>query len=301
MAGSISCSLASGCRSPRSATRNGGKLEKHGAAGSREKPRMVESHRCGRLQPRRPDRLHPREPRLNTRFPASEREPVTMHVKDFDKNGFSEQIVSRYSAGRQLSDGAARRSDQDTAVPEIAVSKLQGLRAANDDRHLPGEGAGRRHGQEGAHVRHDDGEERRQRRVHARAVPVRGAGRLQCTEFSPAITIGMARSNVLLAGNFDGVKPEIGRMHAGYGVFLRGDGKGGFVARRSVESGFFVPGQARDIQRVRTRQGELYVVTRNNDRPLVFRATPRVALHASSKERTRTAARASTGAVAASG
>ncbi|PYP34512.1 MAG: hypothetical protein DMD46_16355, partial [Gemmatimonadetes bacterium] len=30
--------------------------------------------------------------------------------------------------------------------------------------------------------------------------------------------------------------------------------------------------QARDIERVRTRRGDLYVVTRNNDRPLIFRA-----------------------------
>jgi hypothetical protein len=86
--------------------------------------------------------------------------------------------------------------------------------------------------------------------------------------------------DLLLAGNFDGVKPEIGRMDAGYGLFLHGDGKGGFAPQRATESGFLVPGQARDIQRVRTRQGELYVVTRNNDRPLVFRAAPRGSLHA---------------------
>jgi enediyne biosynthesis protein E4 len=86
--------------------------------------------------------------------------------------------------------------------------------------------------------------------------------------------------DLLVAGNFDGVKPEIGRMHAGYGVFLRGDGKGGFAAQRATESGFFVPGQARDIQRVRTRQGDLYVVTRNNDRALVFRAAPSGVLQA---------------------
>ena len=37
------------------------------------------------------------------------------------------------------------------------------------------------------------------------------------------------------------------------------------------ESGFFVPGQARDIQRLRTARGDLYIVARNNDRPLFFR------------------------------
>jgi len=68
------------------------------------------------------------------------------------------------------------------------------------------------------------------------------------------------------------VKPEIGRMSAGYGVYLRGDGKGHFTPVRALESGFFVPGQTRDIQRVRTRAGSIYIVSRNNDRPLVFRA-----------------------------
>jgi hypothetical protein len=39
-----------------------------------------------------------------------------------------------------------------------------------------------------------------------------------------------------------------------------------------VESGFFVPGQSRDIQRVRSPSADLYLVSRNDDRPLVFRA-----------------------------
>jgi hypothetical protein len=86
---------------------------------------------------------------------------------------------------------------------------------------------------------------------------------------------GDGHRDLLLAGNFDGVKPEIGRMSASYGLFLRGDGRGGFTPVEAAASGFSVPGRARDIQRLRTRQGDLYVVTRNDDRPLVFRATPR--------------------------
>jgi len=53
---------------------------------------------------------------------------------------------------------------------------------------------------------------------------------------------------------------------------LRGDGKGHFTPVRELESGFFVPGQARDIKRVRTRAGNIYIVSRNNDRPLIFRS-----------------------------
>src|SRR5207248_882667 len=55
------------------------------------------------------------------------------------------------------------------------------------------------------------------------------------------------------------------------GELLRDEGAGRFTPVPAAQSGFFVPGQARDIQRVRTRRGDLYVVTRNNDRPLIFR------------------------------
>jgi len=80
--------------------------------------------------------------------------------------------------------------------------------------------------------------------------------------------------DLLLAGNFDGVKPEIGRMGASYGLFLRGNGRGGFTPVEAEQSGFLVRGEARDIQRLRTRHGDVYIVTRNNDRPLFFSATP---------------------------
>jgi hypothetical protein len=56
-------------------------------------------------------------------------------------------------------------------------------------------------------------------------------------------------------------------------VFLRGQGKGRFIPVRTADSGFLVPGQSRDIQRVRTNKGDIYIVARNNDRPLVFRST----------------------------
>jgi hypothetical protein len=82
---------------------------------------------------------------------------------------------------------------------------------------------------------------------------------------------GDGRSDLLMAGNFDGVEPQIGKMSAGYGVYLRGDGKGHFTPVKALDSGFFVPGQARDIQSIRTRIGRIYIVSRNNDRPLVFR------------------------------
>jgi hypothetical protein len=84
---------------------------------------------------------------------------------------------------------------------------------------------------------------------------------------------GDGKLDLLLAGNFTGFKPEIGSMSASYGLFLHGDGRGRFTPSAPSESGFFVSGEARDIERVAGRRGSAYIVTRNNDGPLVFRAT----------------------------
>jgi hypothetical protein len=209
---------------------------------------------------------------LNTRLQANAKEPVTMYVKDFAHNGFVQQIISYYNHGRAypltLRDDLIRsltflkdrypnykdyakknvadvfpQKDLADAVVKNAYTFATTLMRNNGDGTftmvpLP---------------------------LEAQIAPVYG---IYASDLD-----GDGRPDLLLAGNFDGVKPEIGKMDAGYGLYLRGDGKGHFTPVREVESGFLVPGQARDIQRVRTRKGNIYIVSRNNDRPLIFRAS----------------------------
>ncbi|PYO34452.1 MAG: hypothetical protein DMD74_10690 [Gemmatimonadetes bacterium] len=209
---------------------------------------------------------------LNTRLRASASEPVTMYVKDFDGNGSVEQIVTCYNEG--VSYPITMRDDLIRALPYLKARYLNYKNYARQtvtDIFSPAELAG-------AIVK--------QARTFATAL-ARNNGDGSFTlvplpleaQLAPVYGIlardldGDGKPDLLLAGNFDGVKPEIGRMSASYGLLLRGDGTGRFAPVRAAESGFFVPGQARDIQTIRTRQGELVVVTRNNDRPLVFRST----------------------------
>ncbi|MBA2245839.1 MAG: VCBS repeat-containing protein [Gemmatimonadetes bacterium] len=208
---------------------------------------------------------------LNTRLRAAADEPATMYVKDFNRNGFVEQIVSYYNNGASyplvLRDDLikslsflktrflkyadyAERSATDIFTPEALAD------AVLKEAHTFATTLVRNNG-DGSFT----------------LVPLPTEA-----QFAPVYGIlasdldGDGKLDLLLAGNFDGVKPEIGRMSASYGLFLRGDGKGNFAPVRAAQSGFLVPGQARDIQRIRTQEGELYVVARNNDRPLVFRA-----------------------------
>ena len=209
---------------------------------------------------------------LNSRWTASASKPLTMHVKDFDKNGFNEQIVSAYMG--DTSYPIVLRDDLIKTLPYLKTRFLNYKDYANQtvtDIFSP-----------------DELKDAVVKQVYTFAsalVRSEGKGRYtlvplpldaQKTSIHGMLAADYDRDgalDLLVAGNFDGVKPEIGRIHAGYGVFLRGDGKGGFAASPPRESGFFVPGQARDIQRLRTRRGDLYVVTRNNDSPLVFRAS----------------------------
>ena len=208
---------------------------------------------------------------LNIRLHASANEPATMYVKDFAQNGFVQQIISYYNNGRAypltLRDDLIRsltflkdrylnykdyakqtvadvipEKDLADAVVKNAFTFATTLVRNNGDGSftmipLP---------------------------LEAQVAPVYG---ILASDFD-----GDGKLDLLLAGNFDGVKPELGKMDAGYGLYLRGDGKGHFTPVRTVNSGFFVPGQARDIERVRTPNGDRYVVTRNNDRPLIFRS-----------------------------
>jgi hypothetical protein len=77
--------------------------------------------------------------------------------------------------------------------------------------------------------------------------------------------------DVLGGGNFYGVSTYQGRYDASYGLVLRNDGKGSFTALSPVETGFLLNGEIRDIRSVRTAQGTLMVVARNNAGLQIFK------------------------------
>ncbi|MCC7505386.1 MAG: VCBS repeat-containing protein [Saprospiraceae bacterium] len=81
---------------------------------------------------------------------------------------------------------------------------------------------------------------------------------------------GDGKTDVLCGGNFLGCKPEFGYMDADYGLFLKGDGQGGFKAIRARESGFRLDGQVRDIRPARVAGKPAWLVARNNAAVEIF-------------------------------
>ncbi len=208
---------------------------------------------------------------VNSRIHATASEPVSMYVKDFAQTGFLQQIVSYYDGGKEYP--LALRDDLIRSLgflkeryPTFASYARQTVPEVFPQKEL------------------SDAVIRKAYTFATTLFRNNGDGSFTMIPLPPEAQLapvygilahdfdGDGKSDLLLAGNFDGLKPELGKMDASYGLFLRGDGKGHFSPVRAIDSGFLVTGQVRDIERVRTASGDRYLVARNNDRPLLFRS-----------------------------
>ncbi|HTR32003.1 MAG TPA: VCBS repeat-containing protein [Puia sp.] len=109
-----------------------------------------------------------------------------------------------------------------------------------------------------------------------------GKGHFTCqplparAQFAPVFGIlvtdlnGDGIPDLFMGGNFFGLKPEVGRFDASYGITFLGNARHGFRYLSPAESGLFVKGEVRDIKPVKSNGRNLIFVARNNDSLEVF-------------------------------
>jgi enediyne biosynthesis protein E4 len=96
-------------------------------------------------------------------------------------------------------------------------------------------------------------------------------------QFAPVFSILVTDLNndgikdLFLGGNFYGLKPEVGRYDANYGVTFLGTPKYGFQYLPPANSGLFITGEVRDISTIDTKNGKQIIVARNNDALQLFK------------------------------
>ena len=76
---------------------------------------------------------------------------------------------------------------------------------------------------------------------------------------------GDGHMDLIVAGNFFGVTPVRGRYDASYGLFLRGDGRGGLEAVDMDASGLVLDGEVRGLQLLRGTDGSRSLLAARND------------------------------------
>ncbi|AWG20954.1 hypothetical protein FFWV33_05080 [Flavobacterium faecale] len=77
--------------------------------------------------------------------------------------------------------------------------------------------------------------------------------------------------DILVAGNLFMSEVETPRNDAGHGLFLKGNNKGKFKPYTPLQSGFFTPGDVKDMALI-TVKGKSYVITAKNNDKLQFTA-----------------------------
>ncbi|MFN3840128.1 MAG: FG-GAP repeat domain-containing protein, partial [Cyclobacteriaceae bacterium] len=208
---------------------------------------------------------------FNSRFKASEKEPVLLYVNDFDANGSLEHIYAKQTGSKILP--YPLKHDLVAQLPSLKKNYLEYKKFNNQT------------------VDEIFTQEQLRTAVKFRAVQLASGileninGRFIFHElpieaqFSPVYSILITDVNhdgiddLVLGGNFYQVKPEAGQYDASYGLVLSGIGNCKYIPLPPTVSGFQVKGAIRDIIPVQTLSSALTLVALNNDTLKVFQMT----------------------------
>ena len=206
---------------------------------------------------------------LNSRFKCSENKPVSMYVSDFDENGSVEQVITCYNGDKAYP--MALRHDLVGVLPYLKKKylKYESYKEQTIEDIFTKEQLAKAIKLEAKEMRSSVILNNRNGTFTVKPLPVEA-------QFSTVSGVavndynGDGKADILLGGNFYQSKPEVGIYDASYGLLLKGDGKGNFVAIHTNQSGILVKGAVRDIMIIKSKKKSLVIVARNNDQPKIF-------------------------------
>jgi hypothetical protein len=208
---------------------------------------------------------------LNSKIKADKDRPAKLYISDFDKNGQTECIPVYYKT-----DGKAYPFNlHDDIVKQIPVLKKKLLRydayaGKSIDEIFTAEelkdATVLQVKQTQTCVFYNNGKGN----FTMKPLPVRAQ---LSPVFSALVTDvnGDGIQDIFLGGNFYGVKPEVGRFDASYGVTLLSNHKNWFDYIAPLNSGLFIKGEVRDSKEINGKTGKLIVIARNNDAIQVYK------------------------------
>jgi hypothetical protein len=202
----------------------------------------------------------------NMRLTASPDAPVSLYAGDFNFNGRSSTILTRYVDGDEVPVSLLGPLVRQFGFARERFPSYESYAAATIDDLLSGEQRERAVVQRAHTFSSVVVENRGDGRFDMRALPTRA-------QFAPMFGLhagdvtGDGRPDLLLAGNFHGAPPKIGRMASSYGAFLRGTDDG-FTAVPPRKSGLRVRDQVRDVAVLNTARHGRVLLLAKNDAPL---------------------------------
>ena len=214
---------------------------------------------------------------LNSFFRASDRYPVSIYAKDFDNNGSFDAIPSLYLPTSQ-EDTVKREFPvhmRDDIIKQMIYfrSKFQNYKSyassTFDEMFTPKEKDGILKLQAnyfGNSYLQNDGNGK------FTLIPLPANIQYSCMNGMLSEDFdGDGKLDVLMVGNDYGTDVSVGRYDACNGLMLRGNGKGNFSALSILQSGWFVPGNAKSLVKLRSSNGQcLVAASQNRDKLRIF-------------------------------
>ncbi|MBK9255505.1 MAG: VCBS repeat-containing protein [Saprospiraceae bacterium] len=195
--------------------------------------------------------------------------PLKLFVNDFDGNGMPEKILSRTVEGRDMPVMMKREM-----VDQLNILKKKNLKykdyAEKDIFQLLGKSV-------------ENAEIKTVTHLKSYVAVNEGNGQFTMKELPMDVQLSNVRSiasndinndgysDLILVGNENGFQPQFGQADCNNGIVLINDKKGNFTAVNNHNSGIFIKGVSRQINMLKKKDEQIYVVLRNNDKPYLFK------------------------------
>jgi len=200
---------------------------------------------------------------LNYKSKATIKEPFEVYAKDFDNNGSLDIVLSYYNEGKLYPvRGRSCSSDQNPKVGKKFKSYDQYSVADVDQVY------GKKELESALHYQ--------AKNFASGYLENLGNGKFKFKKLPNLAQLssinktlvddydGDGNLDFVIAGNLYESEIETPRNDSSIGLFLKGDGKGNFKAISRVKSGFFTPGDVKDMVALTTKKNQKLILTISN-------------------------------------
>ena len=206
----------------------------------------------------------------NSKFSASQEKPLRLYVNDYDRNGKVESILEWYPPGSERAYPFLTRSEMTNQMPSLKKVALKHAEYAESTMQelFPPEVLDKSLVLKATHLES--------------AILWNEGGRFSLqplpepAQVAPVFSI-LARDvdqdncvDLLLMGNLQSLKPELGRLDANRGVFLKGLDDRKYETVTSIQSGLWIRDEVRDAEVIEMNGKPHVFVARNNEKMKVY-------------------------------
>lgn len=204
---------------------------------------------------------------LNYKYKATENETFDIYMKDFDKNLKEDIVLGYYNKGKQYPVRGKQCSTEQIPGIKKKYKKYETFSTATLE-----DVYGKKNLENSLHYQVKSFAsiylENNNGKFIIHQLPIEA----QLSSVNQIVTKDFDKDgniDALLAGNLYQSEVETPRNDAGYGLFLKGDGKGGFAPVPVTKSGFYTSGDVKDLKYIIVG-GENYIISAKNDDFLEF-------------------------------